>query len=153
MSESRARQYFLVRLVAVGGGRDAGLPVRRQEPLLDVFDGLLPGRRRPNEATVVGDHETAVVVDHAIESCQDLLAVHPVERTAHGYQIEVSELTRQVFVDRDGCAEDSAAGDAGTCVHACSRVHATIGAGVHASGRGARAGPGTCSSPGACSGN
>ena len=79
--ERRASQYLLVRLgrPASGGQRAGRPPVRRQEAVLDVLDGLLPCGSRPDEATVVGDTQAALRVDHAIEGRQDAFAVHPVE--------------------------------------------------------------------------
>jgi hypothetical protein len=65
--------------MGIGPGHFVGLLVRWQEAALDVLDSALPGRRRPHEATVVGDHEPAVLIDHAIEGCQDSFAVHPME--------------------------------------------------------------------------
>ncbi len=63
---------------------------------MDFLDGLLPRGGRPNEATVVGEHDAAVVIDHVIEDRQDLFAVHPVKRATHGDQPEVPEIAWEV---------------------------------------------------------
>jgi hypothetical protein len=61
-----------------------------------LLDGVLPWRGRPHQATVVGEHDAADVIDHVIEDCQDLFAVHPVKRAAHGDQPEAPEIAWEI---------------------------------------------------------
>ena len=71
--------YLLVRLMGIGSGHFAGLLVRWQEAALDVLDSALPGRGRPHAALSLAITRLPSSIDHAIEGCQDLFAVHPAE--------------------------------------------------------------------------
>ena len=44
----------------------------------------------------LGNDQAAVVVDHLVESGEDLFAVHPMKTAAHGDQPEVTEIAGEI---------------------------------------------------------